>query len=92
MILKRYPVGKAVTVYYDPARPERALLERTLPVGKVAQGLGCLMALFVVGPLIAVFFYYNAVAWLETRVANRGRAPLVAILICFGLGVKRLLR
>ena len=84
-ILKRYPVGHAVTVYYDPASPERALLERTLPMGKVAQGLGCLMALFVGGPLTAVFLYNNAVAWLKTRVADPGRAPFVAALTGFGL-------
>jgi hypothetical protein len=84
-ILKRYPVGQAVTVYYDPARPERALLERTLPMGKLAQGLGCLMALFVGGPLTAVFLYNNAVAWLKTRVADPGRAPFVAALAGFGL-------
>jgi hypothetical protein len=86
-ILKRYPVGKAVTVYYDPARPERTLLERTLPVGKFALGLGCLMAIVVGGPLTAVFLYDNAAAWLESRVANPGRAGLVAVSTGFGLGV-----
>ena len=30
-VLRRVPVGKFVAVYYDPAKPERALLERTLP-------------------------------------------------------------
>ena len=28
-VLQRYPEGKAVTVYYDPARPDEAVLERS---------------------------------------------------------------
>lgn len=84
-VLGRYPVGKAVTVFYDPARPERALLERTLPMGMMAQGLGCLMAFFVGGPLIAALLYFNALGWLRTRIADPGRAPLVAITAGFGL-------
>jgi hypothetical protein len=86
-ILERYPVGKAVTVYYDPARPERALLERTLPAGKLALGLGCLMAIFVGGPLAAVFLYHDALAWLKTRVADPRQAGLVAVSTGFGLFV-----
>lgn len=31
--LARYPVGKEVTVYYDPARPASAVLERDAPRG-----------------------------------------------------------
>lgn len=27
ILLKRYPVGKRVTVYYNPARPQQAVLE-----------------------------------------------------------------
>ncbi len=31
--LARYPVGSAVTVYYDPANPAQSVLERTMPEG-----------------------------------------------------------
>src|SRR3954463_4926707 len=31
--LARYPVGKAVTVYYNPLHPDEAVLERDLPKG-----------------------------------------------------------
>jgi len=31
--LSRYPVGKAVTVYYNPLHPKEAVLERDLPKG-----------------------------------------------------------
>jgi hypothetical protein len=86
-VLERYPVGKAVTVYYDPARPERALLERTLPAGKLALGLGCLMAIFAGGPLAAVLLYHDALAWLKTRVADPVLAGLVAVSTGLGLGV-----
>ncbi len=37
--LARYPVGSAVTVYYDPADPENCVLERSLP-GLQMQGCG----------------------------------------------------
>src|SRR5262249_13171465 len=30
-MLKRYPVGKTVTVYYDPRKKDKALLERDVP-------------------------------------------------------------
>ena len=43
-ILARYPVGAAVTVYYDPANPQTAVLERDLPAGVWWAGVGCLQA------------------------------------------------
>jgi hypothetical protein len=75
-VLDRYQVGKAVTVFYDPARPERALLERTLPMGMMVKGGGCLLACFVGGPLIAASLYFNALGWLRARSAHPGQERL----------------
>ena len=86
-ILARYPAGTPVTVYYDPARPTRAVLERTLPMGTMAAGVGCLLLFFIGGPLIAASLYFNAVGWLKGRLVNPDRAPLVAAITGFGLAV-----
>jgi hypothetical protein len=53
--LKRYPVGAAVTVYYDRNRPSQSVLERDMPVRGfeiailigVLIGLGCLFLLLI---------------------------------------------
>ena len=39
-IASRYPVGASVTVYYDPANPADAVLERTAPANTVVLILG----------------------------------------------------
>ena len=82
--LARYPVGAEVTVYYDPARPNTAVLERDLSPGMV-PGLGCVLLFFIGGPLLAAFLYFNGVAWLQTHLDKPQRAPIVAALTGFGL-------
>ena len=77
-ILARYPVGASVTVYYNPANPAQAVLERDLPAKLMFWGVGCLMLFFIGGPLIAVFSYFNAVDWLKAHIADPTRAPFVA--------------
>jgi Protein of unknown function (DUF3592) len=75
--LARYPAGATVTVYYDPANPQNAVLERDLPRG-VFAGVGCLLLLFIGGPLIAAAMYFHGVDWLKVHIANPDRAPFVA--------------
>ncbi|GEP41635.1 DUF3592 domain-containing protein [Brevifollis gellanilyticus] len=53
-VLKRYPVGAEVPVYYDPANPKECVLERDPPVG-----LGCLWT----GTAMVVLLYGLGVAW-----------------------------
>nr|WP_295884805.1 DUF3592 domain-containing protein [uncultured Devosia sp.] len=53
--LKRYPVGAAVTVYYDRNRPTQSVLERDMPMRGfeiailcgILIGLGCLFLLLI---------------------------------------------
>jgi hypothetical protein len=84
-ILARYPVGAAVTVYYDPANPQTAVLERDLPAGKMLLGGGCVLLFFIGGPLLAMLLYFDGVAWLQANLAEPKRAPFVAAAGGFGL-------
>jgi Protein of unknown function (DUF3592) len=54
-IVRSYPVGRDVTVYYDPADPNRAVLER-----KVASGSALLLGIAGIGLLVAVIAVVNA--------------------------------
>src|SRR5215471_4892700 len=54
--LARYPVGTAVTVYYDPQDPTHCVLERGGPKGLTAGGC--------IGALIEVVIFFGAVYWL----------------------------
>lgn len=84
-ILARYPVGAEVTVYYDPANPKKAVLERDLPMGIMLAGMGCLLLFFIGGPLLALFFYFNGVKWFTSHLANPDQAPFVTAAGGFGL-------
>lgn len=53
-VLKRYPVGVEVPVYYDPENPQECVLERQPPVT-----LGCLWT----GALFVLLLYGLGVAW-----------------------------
>jgi Protein of unknown function (DUF3592) len=82
-VLARYPVGAAVTVFYDPADPSKALLERTLPA-KAFWAVGCLCALILGAPVVAMLAYSGAVDWLSGR-PDGDHAPFVAAAGGFGL-------
>jgi hypothetical protein len=86
-ILARYPVGTAVTVYYDPANPQKAVLERDIFTSTMWLGFGCLMLFFIGGPLVAAFLYFNGLDWLRPHLANPKHAPFVTALTGFGLVV-----
>jgi hypothetical protein len=82
--LARYPVGATVTVYYDPAKPTQAVLERDAPPG-VFRTLGIFIAV-----LVALFAAF--VIGVEPLVAALGRVvsrPEVAALVAGfgGLGI-----
>ena len=76
--LARYPVGSPVTVFYDPADPTEAVLEREAPQG--LQG-GCLrlavIALFAVAVIAAIAT--TAPGWIAAHMP-KARNPNLAIL------------
>jgi hypothetical protein len=83
-ILGRYPVGAEVTVYYDPANPEKAVLERDVPGWIWWVAGGCILAIVGV-PLLGVFFYYQGLDWLRPHLRHPDRAPFVTAAAGFGL-------
>jgi Protein of unknown function (DUF3592) len=82
-ILDRYPVGTEVTVYYDPADPHTAVLEREFPKYVWAVGIGCVVVA-IAFPLVAAAVYFHGVDWLRARLADPGRAPFVMAATGFG--------
>lgn len=80
-LLAQYPAGKVVTVFYDPADPSNAVLEREMPQGVLA---GCLTLLGVgVVAVAAVIYFANAGPDLITSVFPNAFVPLV---VMFGAG------
>ena len=45
--LARYPVERSVTVYFDPANPQRSVLERQQSAGWLALAAGGAMSIAV---------------------------------------------
>lgn len=85
-MLARYPVGKSVTVFYDPSDPNQCVLEREIPKGIVPGCLGML----AVAALAVVAFYYattNATRIIGKYIPNPERAPFVVAISCFGIAV-----
>src|SRR5262249_45599526 len=82
-ILERYPVGAEVTIFYDPANPQTAVLERDFMDGKLLLGCALLAIIFGVLPLAGIFGYEYGVAWLKANKVQN--APFVAAATGFGL-------
>jgi hypothetical protein len=79
--IARYPVGKVVTVYYNPRKPREAVLERDPPKGV----FGCVIwgVVISVGLILFAFFGFNQLAiFLAGRIHN---APFVVALSTMGL-------
>lgn len=81
--LRRYTVGAAVTVYYDPANPKNCVLERGVP-----EGIGKGLAIIVGGVIV----FAGIVYWLVTRAPGliaqhypHANTPVVIFAAAFGL-------
>lgn len=76
-----FPVGKQVTVYYDPEKPERSALDLQVDTGgAVAMGFGGLLFLGIGLGLAALWLRYERKRPAEPApeaVAPRGAAPAV---------------
>jgi hypothetical protein len=82
--LAKYPLGKAVTVYYNPNNRAEALLEREFPAF-VWKGL--ILFVLGLGSLIAgcIFGFKWLGRFLETAIPNPANAPFVTACIGFAL-------
>lgn len=93
--LKRYKPGMAVTVHYDPRKPENAVIERDLPDGMFKAGAGIVAGLTAL--LFAVVLGADLAAKiLKGQLPNPGNAPIVtalglfsAAIVLFGFALKR---
>lgn len=85
--LRRYPVGKMVTVFYDPADPGDCVLERDAPKGAVK---GCGLLLLVLA-LLAGGFYWAVTQGAETLKARMPDADVPVMLFAALFGCAALL-
>jgi hypothetical protein len=81
--LRRYTVGAAVTVYYDPANPKNCVLERGVPEG-VGKGLAIIVGGVVVFAGIVYWLVTSAPGLIEQRYPH-ANTPVVIFAAAFGL-------
>jgi len=82
-ILRRYPKGRLVTVYYNPDNPNDCILERedVREIRKAWLALAVLMVFIVAG----LFVFTQEAIWLRQTLAKPARTPLVVALSVFSL-------
>lgn len=93
--LAKYKAGTHVTVYYDPRKPEKAVIERDLPAG--VFGFGIKLVLGLIALLFAVAFGADLVKQiLRGQLPEPKNASIVtalslfsALIALFGYGLKR---
>jgi len=81
--LRRYTVGAAVTVYYDPANPKNCVLERGVPEG-IGKGLAIIVA-FVIAVVGIVYWLATGAPPLVERYYPRANVPVVIIAASMGV-------
>lgn len=93
--LDRYPVGKQVTVYYDPANPKKAVLERDLPVD-FGKGLAGVFAFLGGGAVLVLLTVAKVPELLAPLLPNPENALFVTLsgglglfLLLFGFAKER---
>jgi hypothetical protein len=81
--IAKYPVGAAVTVYYNPLRPNEAVLERDLPKGLWGcLGIGTVIVLAIVfGSAIGL---HAITEFLTTKIPQQGNAAAAVAFGAFG--------
>jgi hypothetical protein len=89
-VLKRYPQGRIVTVYYNPEDPTECILERDAPARIREAWLG---TAFLAALILGCFFAITQGAeWLETVVPHPTRVPAMMMLIVISLVVLLIVR
>lgn len=84
--LARYPAGKAVTVYYNPVHPDKAVLERDLPKGMWGcLGIGTAIVLAIVfGSAIGL---HRVTDFVTAQIPHPEHAAFAVALATFGAAV-----
>lgn len=93
--LDRYPVGKEVTVYYNPSNPRQAVLERDLPVD-FGKGLAAVFAVLGGGAVLILLSIAKVPQLLAPLLPNSENALFVTLsgglglfLLLFGFAQER---
>ena len=81
--LRRYTVGAAVTVYYDPANPKNCALERGVPEG-VGKGLAIILG-FVIALVGAIYWLATGAPRLVERHYPHANVPVVIVAASMGV-------
>jgi hypothetical protein len=86
--LDRYRAGTPVTVYYNPAKPSDAVIERDLPAGSFK--VGCWLIAGLTAALFAAVFGAEVLAGLlRDGLPDPSKAPIVVALTLFALVLLR---
>jgi hypothetical protein len=84
--LAKYPVGAMVTVFYDPANPNQAVLERDVPP-EVSKGILYAFIFFIGGTLIVLFWFTSFPQYLSHYLPNPENSTRVSFLGGIGIFV-----
>ncbi|HAP46088.1 MAG TPA: DUF3592 domain-containing protein [Afipia sp.] len=84
--LARYPVGNAVTVYYNPNKRGEAVLERDMPKG-VWGCIGWMVAIAVVLVFGSAIGFHKLTDFVSTRLASPEMSGMTVALGAFGAAI-----
>ena len=82
--LARFPKGAAVTIYYDPADPAQAVIERTMPDGSL-RFMVYLSAGLLAGVIVLVFAVGGVLEAIRAHLPNPRHVGPAALLAAMGL-------
>ncbi len=85
-MLTKYPAGKDVTVFYDPANPNNCVLERGIP-SYVFSGCLWLTVIAAAGIAFVYFAATNATRLLSGRLPPNGQPEATIAFATFGLAI-----
>jgi hypothetical protein len=82
--LAKYPVGKPVTVYYNPNKRDQSVIERDLPAG-LWKGVAIIVLVLIGIILGAIFGLKGLGSFIASITPNVANAPFVTACIGFAL-------
>lgn len=84
--LARYPVGKAVTVYYNPNKRGEAVLERDMPKGMWGC-IGWMVVIAVAGVFGSAIGFHKLTEFVSTKLTNPEISGMTVALGAFGAAI-----
>lgn len=82
--LAKYPVGKPVTVYYNPNKREQSVLERDVPPG-LWKGVAIIVLVLIALIVGGIVGFKQLGAFVASTIPNAADAPFVTACIGFAL-------